>query len=64
MRHDTRRQIGSQPVEQTVRRLAEMAAEPDCTFHPPASLFQDFSVRCRMRRVKLDGYDVHALIAY
>ena len=38
--------------------LAEMAAEPDCTFHPPASLFQDFSVRCRMRRVKLDGYDV------
>lgn len=38
--------------------LADMAAEPDCTFQQPASLFQDFSVRCRMRRVKLDGYDV------
>ncbi|MGN6355974.1 MAG: helicase HerA domain-containing protein [Novosphingobium sp.] len=38
--------------------LADMAAEPDCTFQQPASLYQDFSVRCRMRRIKLDGYDV------
>ena len=38
--------------------LADMAAEPDCTFQQAASLYQDFSVRCRMRRIKLDGYDV------
>ncbi|MBU6268613.1 MAG: ATP-binding protein, partial [Sphingomonadales bacterium] len=31
--------------------LAEMAAEPDATFQPAASLFQDFTVRCRMRRI-------------
>jgi len=38
--------------------LAEMAAEPDCTFQQPAALYQDFSVRCRMRRLRLDGFDV------
>lgn len=38
--------------------LADMAAEPDCTFQQPASLYQDFSVRCRMRRLRIDGYDV------
>ena len=38
--------------------LADMAAEPDCTFQSPATLYQDFSVRCRMRRLRLDGYDV------
>jgi hypothetical protein len=35
--------------------LAEMAQEDDCTFQPPALLFQDFSVRCRMRRVSATG---------
>jgi hypothetical protein len=38
--------------------LVDMAAEPDCTFQSPATLYQDFSVRCRMRRLRLDGYDV------
>ncbi len=31
--------------------LAEMTAEDGCTFQPAASLYQDFSVRCRMRRL-------------
>jgi len=31
--------------------LAQMADEPDCTFHPPAQLYQDFTVRCRMARI-------------
>ncbi|HZU64336.1 MAG TPA: ATP-binding protein [Novosphingobium sp.] len=31
--------------------MADIATEPDCTFQPAASLFQDFSVRCRMRRI-------------
>jgi uncharacterized protein len=38
--------------------LTEMAAEPDCTFQQPAVLYQDFSVRCRMRRLRTDGFDV------
>lgn len=38
--------------------LVDMAAEADCTFQSPAALYQDFSVRCRMRRLRLDGYDV------
>jgi hypothetical protein len=32
--------------------LADMALEEGCTYQPPASLFQDFTVRCRMRRVR------------
>jgi hypothetical protein len=31
--------------------LTEMAAEPDATFQTTAALFQDFTLRCRMRRV-------------
>ncbi len=38
--------------------LIEMAAEPDCTFQQPAVLYQDFSVRCRMRRLRTEGFDV------
>ena len=38
--------------------LADIAAEPGSTFQPPASLFQDFSVHCRMRRLRIDGYDL------
>src|ERR1700712_1377062 len=38
--------------------LVEMAAEPDCTFQQPAVLYQDFSVRCRMRRLRAEGFDV------
>ena len=40
--------------------LGEMAQEPGCTFVPPAELFQDFTVRCRMRRVRASGLDVTA----
>ena len=40
--------------------LADMAQEPDCTFQPPASLFQDFTVRCRMKRIAGHGLDVIA----
>ena len=29
----------------------EMAADPDCAYRPPAVLFQDFQVRCRMHRL-------------
>lgn len=38
--------------------LLEMAAEPGCTFVPPAELFQDFTVRCRMHRLRASGIDV------
>ncbi len=31
--------------------LAEMLAEQDCAFQPVATLYQDFSVRCRMKRL-------------
>ncbi|WP_062341817.1 ATP-binding protein [Novosphingobium sp. CCH12-A3] len=37
--------------------LAEMAAEPDCTFQPASQLYQDFTVRCRMLRI-LPGMDL------
>ncbi len=37
---------------------AEMAAEDGATFQPAASLFQDFTVRCRMRRVGAHVGDV------
>ena len=40
--------------------LADMAAEPDCTFQPVATLFQDFTVRCRMARMAGHGMDVTA----
>ena len=38
--------------------LAEMAAEDGATFQPAASLFQDFSLRCRMQRVGAHVGDV------
>ena len=31
--------------------LTDMAGEPEATFQPAASLFQDFTLRCRMRKV-------------
>ncbi len=40
--------------------LADMAREPDCTFQPVASLFQDFTVRCRMARMAGHGLDMAA----
>lgn len=38
--------------------LTDMAAEERATFQPTATLFQDFSVRCRMQRIDPRGIDV------
>ncbi|HYD06114.1 MAG TPA: ATP-binding protein [Reyranella sp.] len=38
--------------------LRDMAAEEECTFRPPAKLFQDFSVRCRMQRLTAGHVDL------
>ena len=38
--------------------LADMAAEEGCTFQPPAKLYQDFSVRCRMQRLTASSLDM------
>jgi hypothetical protein len=38
--------------------LLDMAAEEGCTFQPPATLFQDFSVRCRMQRLTAGYVDM------
>jgi len=38
--------------------LLDMVAEPECTFQPPAKLFQDFSVRCRMQRLTAGHVDM------
>src|SRR3546814_13687604 len=32
-----------------IETLREMLSDPDCAFQPEAFLYQDFSVRCRMR---------------
>jgi hypothetical protein len=37
--------------------VAEMAAEPASPFQQPASLYQDFSVRCRMHRLSGNSLD-------
>jgi uncharacterized protein len=37
--------------------LQDMAGEEGCTFQSSAALFQDFTVRCRMRGVKAHGLD-------
>jgi hypothetical protein len=37
--------------------LGEMVREEGCTFLPSATLFQDFTVRCRMRGLKEHGMD-------
>ena len=39
--------------------LNEMAEEEDCTFQPPAALFQDFVLRCRMRRIAAEKIDMN-----
>ncbi|MFC3100805.1 ATP-binding protein [Altererythrobacter lauratis] len=38
--------------------LTDMAAEEGCTFQPPAKLYQDFSVRCRMQRLTASSLDM------
>ncbi|MGN3975013.1 helicase HerA domain-containing protein [Tsuneonella sp. SYSU-LHT278] len=37
--------------------IMDMAGEEGCTFLPAAALFQDFTVRCRMRGLKNHGLD-------
>ena len=39
-------------VEDVIRTvLLEMVADPDCAFQPKATLYQDFTVRCRMQKL-------------
>lgn len=38
----------------------EMVADPDCAYRPAAVLFQDFQVRCRMRRLLGNSMDLPA----
>lgn len=47
-------------AEQAVAEiLAEIAADEGSTFQPPASLYQDFSVRCRMRGLSAKQLDLN-----
>ncbi|BBC72560.1 ATP-binding protein [Altererythrobacter sp. B11] len=45
----------SEPLLREV--LAEMAGEEGCTFQPQAALYQDFSVRCRMKGLPGNALD-------
>ena len=46
-------------IEQAVSEiLGEMAGEEGSTFQPTATLYQDFSVRCRMRRIAATHLDL------
>jgi hypothetical protein len=48
-------------IEQALSEiLGEMAAEEGSTFQPAAALYQDFSVRCRMRRLAGTHLDLAA----
>ena len=40
------------------RILLEMTQEDRCTYQSPASLFQDFSIRCRMHRIRAGHIDM------
>ena len=40
--------------------LNEMATDPECEFQPIASLYQDFTVRCRMRQLARAPIDLPA----
>ncbi len=43
-----------------IAMLREMLDDPDCAFQPEAFLYQDFSVRCRMQRLKKVPLDLAA----
>lgn len=43
--------------ERIAQILREMAAEEGCTFQPAASLYHDFTVRCRMRGIGRPALD-------
>ena len=52
-------QVSNADVEAALTEiLADMAAEPDSTFRSSAALFQDFSSRCRVRRISTLGIDI------
>jgi hypothetical protein len=38
--------------------MADIVEEPDCTYQPIASLYQDFTVRCRMKKIGAHAGDV------
>ncbi|MPT48680.1 MAG: ATP-binding protein [Sphingobium sp.] len=40
--------------------MNEMVVDPDCAFQPIASLYQDFTVRCRMRQLAKSPIDLPA----
>lgn len=40
--------------------LGDMVADPDCAFHAPSALYQDFTVRCRMRKAMRAPLDLRA----
>ncbi|WP_409934933.1 hypothetical protein [Novosphingobium sp. 9] len=40
--------------------LNGMAAEPDCTFQSATTLFQDYTIRCRMKGISVRGLDATA----
>jgi hypothetical protein len=46
------------PEEALAEIFAEIAAEEGSTFQPTAALYQDFSVRCRMRRISISNVDL------
>ena len=43
-----------------IAMLREMLDDPECAFQPEAYLYQDFSVRCRMQRLKKVPLDLTA----
>ena len=43
-----------------IETLQEMLSDPDCAFQPEAFLYQDFSVRCRMQKLKKVPLDLAA----
>lgn len=51
-------ELSSEEADAIVRTvLGEMITEEGCTYLPPATLFQDFTVRCRMHGLKNPGMD-------
>lgn len=55
---ETVREVTGQQDVAVVEILAEMAADNDCSFQPISALYQDFTVRCRMRHLKGAPFDL------
>ncbi|EIZ80951.1 ATPase [Novosphingobium sp. Rr 2-17] len=45
---------------ETIAILNEMASDPECAFQSSTTLFQDFSIRCRMKGISVRGLDATA----